>query len=115
MGLQATPDDPAAEAARSAASRYYQYMEVRLADREFLAGSYSYADIAFYMAQLFGARMTAPMTTATPGLLAWRDRMTSRQAVQQVVGPMAAYIVSLGRPLPDFLSAITPSLKSISR
>jgi glutathione S-transferase len=30
-----------------------------LADREYLAETYSYADIAFYMAQLFGARKGA--------------------------------------------------------
>ena len=34
-------------------------MEHVLADRAFLADTYSYADIAFYMAQLFGARKRA--------------------------------------------------------
>lgn len=109
MGLQATPDDPVAVAARNGAFRYYREMEEVLTNREFLAGTYSFADIAFYMAQLFGARMDAAMTEATPRLLQWRDRMTSRPAVQQVVSPMAAYIVSLGRPLPSFLSALAPS------
>ena len=109
MGLQAAPEDPAAITARDAASRYYREMEEVLADREFLAEPYSYADIAFYMAQLFGARMGAPMTEATPRLLEWRDRITSRPAVRQVVGAMAAFLVSQGRPLPDFLSAVAPS------
>jgi glutathione S-transferase len=108
MSLQDTPADPAAIAARETASRYYGEMEHLLAHRDYLAGSYSYADIAFYMAQLFGARMGAPMTEATPKLLRWRDRITARPAVRQVVGTMAAYLVSQGRPLPDFLSAITP-------
>jgi glutathione S-transferase len=111
MGLQATPEDPVAIAARSGASRYYQEMEEVLADREFLAGTYSFADIAFYMAQLFGARMGAEMAEATPRLLQWRDRMTSRRAVRQVVGPMVAFIVSQGRPVPDFLAALAPSGK----
>lgn len=115
MGLQDTPDDPAAVAAREAAARYYQEMEEVLAGREFLAGSYSFADIAFYMAQLFGARMGAPMTEATPRLLAWRDRMTSRPAVRRVVGPMAAFLVSQGRPLPDFLSGFAQSAGAVSR
>lgn len=106
MGLQEKPDDPAAIAAREGAARFYAEMEACLADGDFLAGSYSFADIAFYMAQLFGARMGAPMTAATPNLIAWRRRMTARPAVQQVVRPMAAFLVSQGRPLPDFLAEI---------
>ncbi|MGH6934414.1 MAG: glutathione S-transferase family protein [Dongiaceae bacterium] len=108
MGLQATPDDPAAVAARGAAWRYHEEMEALLADREYLAGPYSFADIAFYMAQLFGVRMGASMSEATPRLRRWRDRMTARPAVRQVVGPMAAFLVSVGRPVPDFLSALVP-------
>ena len=108
MGLQATPLDPAAIAARNGAARYYQDMEAGLADREFLAGPYSYADIAFYMAQLFGERMGAAMTAATPRLLQWRTRITARPAVAQVVGAMAAYLVSQRRPLPAFLAHLAP-------
>jgi len=104
MGLQATPEDPAAMAGRDGAARYYRDMEAVLADREFLAGPYSYADIAFYMAQLFGDRMGAGMAPETPRLVKWRDRITARPAVAQVVGAMAAYLVSQGRPLPAFLA-----------
>ncbi|MFM9846406.1 MAG: glutathione S-transferase family protein [Hyphomicrobiaceae bacterium] len=106
MGLQATPRDAAAVAARDAASLFYRRMEGAIADKAFLAGTHSYADIAFYMAQLFGERMGAPLTGATPNLVAWRDRMTARPAVQQVVKPMAAFLTSQGRPLPDFLSRL---------
>ena len=67
MGLQATPDDPAAVEARAAAAAFYDEMEKGLGSGEWLAGSYSYADIAFYMAQLFGERMGAPMTDAIRG------------------------------------------------
>jgi glutathione S-transferase len=106
MGLQATPQDPATIAAREAAARYYQDMEVVLAERDYLVGHYSYADIAFYMAQLFGDRMGAPMTEATPRLLQWRDRMTARPAVAQVAGAMATYLASQDRPVPAFLSRL---------
>jgi glutathione S-transferase len=106
MGLQETPQDPAAIAARDAAARFYEEMEALLADREYLAGPYSFADIAFYMAQLFGARMGAPMTEAAPHLRRWRDRMTARPPVRQVVGPMVAFLISQGRPIPDFLSGV---------
>jgi glutathione S-transferase len=108
MGLQSSPQDPAAVAARRAAAHYYEEMDALLANRQFLEETYSFADIAFYMAQLFGARMGAPITDATPGLLRWRDRMTARPAIRRVVGPMAAFLLSTGRPVPDFLSAVLP-------
>jgi glutathione S-transferase len=104
MGLQGEPEHPDAVAARAGAARYYVEMEAHLAEREYLAETYSFADIAFYMAQLFGARMGAAMSEATPRLLQWRSRMTARPAVRKVVGPMAAYLVSRGRTVPDFLS-----------
>jgi glutathione S-transferase len=109
MGLQDKPQDPAAVAAREASARFYDEMERLLEGHDYLAGPYSYADIAFYMAQLFGERMGAKMTGATPKLMAWRDRMTIRPAVRQVVGVMAAYLVTQGRPLPAFLAPIAPT------
>lgn len=107
MGLQDRLDDPAAVAACAASARYYEEMEAQLGEAGFLAGTFSFADIAFYMAQLFGARMSAPMTAATPKLLAWRERMTKRPSVRQVAGAMARFLVSQGRPLPDFMRGLT--------
>ena len=104
MTLEEAPDETAAKAACDAAAQYYRDMERTLGTREFLAGTYSFADIAFYMAQLFGERKGAPMTSETPRLLAWRDRMTKRPAVRKVAGAMVAYLHSIGRPVPDFLT-----------
>jgi glutathione S-transferase len=110
MGLQATPDDPAAVEARAAALAFYDGMETAIGAKEWLVGSYSYADIAFYMAQIFGDRMGAPMTDAHPKLKVWRDRMSARPPVRQVAGAMGRYLLSQGRKLPAFLAAIsTPS------
>jgi glutathione S-transferase len=109
MSLQETPDDPAAVAAREAAARFYVEMEGLLAEGDYIAGTYSYADIAFYMAQLFGARMGAPMTDTAPKLLRWRDKITARPAVREVVSAMAAYLVSQGRPLPKFMASLAPA------
>ncbi|WP_197427544.1 glutathione S-transferase family protein [Bradyrhizobium retamae] len=103
MQLWKTPQDPAAELAREGAAAYYRTMESVLGDREFLGGTYSFADIAFYMAQLFGARMGADMTKETPRLLQWRQRMTARPAVIKVVGPMADYLRGQGLSVPAFL------------
>jgi glutathione S-transferase len=50
-------------------------MNLVLAGRTFLAGSFTYADIAFYLAQFFAARYMVPMTTDYPALLAWRRRV----------------------------------------
>jgi Glutathione S-transferase len=106
MGLEDAPDDPAAQTARNEALQYYRRMERVLANREFLAETYSYADIAFYMAQLFGARKGAPITGETPNLLAWRERMTARPAVRKVAGAMAGYLASIGSAVPDFLHGL---------
>jgi glutathione S-transferase len=107
MGLQATPDDPAAVEARAAARAFYDELEKAMAGRECLAGDYSYADIAFYMAQIFGDRMGAPMTDAHPRLQAWRDRMSARPAVRKVAGAMGRYLLSQGRKLPAFLERLS--------
>ncbi|MDO9385042.1 MAG: glutathione S-transferase family protein [Hyphomicrobiaceae bacterium] len=105
MGLQEKSDDPAAIAARDAASRSYLEMEARLTGREWLAGDYSFADIAFYMAALFGERMGAVLGPETPKLLAWRERMTLRPSVMPVVATMAGYLSSQRRPVPGWLAA----------
>ena len=107
MGLQNAPDDPAAVEARVAAKAFYDAMERAIGARDWLAGAYSYADIAFYMAQLFGARMGAPMDERHERLLAWRDRMSARPAVGKVAGAMGRYLLSQGRKLPPFLAALS--------
>lgn len=103
MGLQDRLRDEAAVTAIAAATAYYDRMEAQLAGRQWLAGEYSFADIAFYMAALFGERQGAPVTPATPRLLDWRERMTARPAVRTVAGAMARWLASVGRPVPAFL------------
>ena len=109
MGGRAALDDDKTRAARAASANYYRLMEQQLAGRDYLAGPFSYADIAFYMAQLFGAFLSAPMTGDTPALQAWRSRMTARPAVLNVALPMAAYIASKGLQPPDFLKPLIAS------
>jgi glutathione S-transferase len=104
MGLQDQLQSDAARAAIAAATRYYAMQEDRLSAADWLAGTYSFADIAFYMAALFGERQGAPITRATPRLLAWRDRMTARPAVRKVAGAMAIWLAAAGRPVPAFMT-----------
>ena len=106
MAFQLGSDDPVAVGAREAAARYYEAMASALGEREWLGDSYSFADIAFYMAALFGERMGAPLTAAHPRLQAWRDRMSARPAVAKVAGAMGKYLVSQGRKLPAFMEKL---------
>lgn len=69
MGLQGDLRGDAAVAAIEAANRFYAGMERRLTAADWLAGDFSFADIAFYMAALFGERQGAVLGAATPGLL----------------------------------------------
>jgi glutathione S-transferase len=104
MGLQDKLDDPQAVAAIQGAQDFYRYLESLLDGRDYVAGNFSNADIALYMAMIFGERMSAPLTQETPRLLAWRDRMSARASVREVVIPMAKYLLSDGRPLPAFMA-----------
>jgi glutathione S-transferase len=102
MGLKGAGDHPDAGPSRAAIEGYYDEMDRRLADRDYLAGTYSYADIAFYMAQFFAARMRVPMTPALAKLSAWRARLSRRDAVRCVMDAMTAYLRASGRPVPAF-------------
>jgi glutathione S-transferase len=104
MGLQDRLQEPPAQAAIGAARAFCAALESLLADdRAWLLGDYTYADIAFYMAALFGERQGATLTGATPRLLAWRERMARREPVRKVAGAMAQWLLAAGRPLPPFM------------
>jgi glutathione S-transferase len=104
MGLQSDLGGEAARTAILGARACYREREALLANRAYLAGDYSFADIAFYMAQVFAERLGAPMTAETPKLLKWRAAMTERAAVWTVIKPFADYLASHGRPVPAFLT-----------
>jgi glutathione S-transferase len=106
MSLQNTLEDPAAISARDSAGRFYHEIERELGDREYLARSFSFADIAFYMAQFFGERMGAHLTDSTPLVFAWRDRVSQRPAVRTVLRPMIDFLARNGRPVPSQISRV---------
>jgi glutathione S-transferase len=103
MGLQKNLGDTLAVSSIEAATAYYGEMEKLLTTNTWLAVGYSFADISFYMAALFGERQSAPVTGATPKLLEWRDRMTQRPAVRSVVSAMASWLRVASRPVPAFM------------
>ncbi len=84
---------------------FYAEMERRLESSEWLAGSYSYADIAFYMAALFGERQGAPLGAATPRCSRGVTACHSAKPVRTVVSAMAAWLRAAGRPVPAFMEA----------
>ncbi|MEJ8811284.1 glutathione S-transferase family protein [Variovorax ureilyticus] len=106
FGLQHDMQSPPAVAACAACARFHEEMEALLADRDYLAGPYSYADIAFYMAHVFADRKGAGMTHATPRLVAWRDRVGARAPVQEVVGTMMKFLVDNQHAVPVFLQKL---------
>ncbi len=105
MGLQNDPASAEAVAARAGAAAYYKEVEAQLAG-EHLIGDFGFADIAFYMAQLFGERMGATLDDSTPKLIAWRERLTARPSIRAVVKPMVDFLAANGRPIPPFLAGI---------
>ena len=102
MGLEGASRHPDAREHCDAIGRFYASMDERLALHEWLAGDYGYADIAFFMAQLFAARMAAPMTEGTPRLVAWRARVAARPAVRTVLDALVAYLERTGLAVPEF-------------
>jgi glutathione S-transferase len=103
FGLQEAMQSNPAVAACAACARFYDEMESLLATRNYLAGPYSFADIAFYMAHVFADRKGAGMSDATPRLVAWRERVGERPAVRAVVDSMMRFLASQGRGVPAFL------------
>jgi len=110
MGMRANPDPvdaPEWKKATAALEAHYVWLDRLLRGRDYIADGFSYADIAFYMAQFFAARHTVPMTAEHSNLLAWRERMIGRPAVRAVVAEMASYLRGQGRMVPD-LGGQTP-------
>ncbi len=104
MGMRANPDPveaPEWKTARARIDEYYFDLNQLLQDREYIAGQFSYADIAFYMAQFFAARHTSPLTLEHANLLAWRGRMIDRAPVKLVANAMADYLRSMGKMVPQ--------------
>lgn len=105
FGLIGQPDHPDVAEIRAATFAYYDEMERQLSGREYLAGAFSYADIAFYMAQLFAALVGLAMPGRLKELNAWRLRVGARPAVSQVAGAVIAYLGSKSVPAPVYEAA----------
>jgi glutathione S-transferase len=98
MKPRLSDDDHAkARTAKELMLRYYEDVERLLEGQSFLGQSFSYADIAFFMAQTFAARLGVPPPSGLQHLAAWHDRIGSRASVSGVVSRVGAYFDALGR------------------
>jgi glutathione S-transferase len=109
MGLQHDLNGAEAIAARAGAAAFCVGIEQHLAGRQYLDDDFGFADIAFYMAQLFGERMGAPLDQSTPNLLAWRARLTARPTIGAVVGSIVSFLAVNGRDIPAFVAQLRPA------
>jgi glutathione S-transferase len=106
MSLQQDLASTEAVTAKTGAAAYCRELEAQLGDHEYLAGDFTFADIAFFMAQLFGERLGAPLDETTPKLIAWRTRMMTRPSIRAVVRPMVDYLAANGRAVPAFAASL---------
>jgi glutathione S-transferase len=99
-GRRALAGDDGVAAAHAAIAQFYEMTERRLDDREYLAGPFTYADIAFFMAQFFASFLGSPPPADAAGIAAWRARVGARPSVRKVAGAMADYLRAQGLQLP---------------
>ncbi len=103
MGVQEAIEGRYAQEAIAISRAYYVQIEKRLCDKLFLAGDYCFADIAFFMAQIFGERMGAALTDETPRVAEWRTRMAARTTVRETLHPMIDFLDLNERFVPAFI------------
>jgi glutathione S-transferase len=64
-------------------------MEGQLAQKEYLEGMFSVADISLFMDILFANRLGGPPLDPYPGLKAWYQRVSARPSVAAVAAEIA--------------------------
>ncbi|MGQ3099864.1 MAG: glutathione S-transferase family protein [Sphingopyxis solisilvae] len=82
-------------AAAKRVNRHLDRLNSHLGDARFVAGDFSYADVALFMAEFFVV-LFGLARQPRPGILAWRRRLLGRSSFRSVIEPMAAYAEELG-------------------
>ena len=76
--------------ARAAIAQHHEGLERRLAERPYLCGEFSVADIAYGLTLTFAASLGAALADAHPRLRAWYERVLARPSVAKEVAGLAA-------------------------
>ena len=93
------PDpEPARQRAREEAGRsaeaaillHYRHLDERLAHKDYLCGSFTFADIAVFITVLYALRLKGPRLDGFPALAAWYERVRARPAIARVTAEIAA-------------------------
>jgi glutathione S-transferase len=82
--------------AKPAIAAFYERIERTLEGREYLAGEFSYADIAFFMGSFFARVLGAVPDPGHEKMTAWRERIAARASVARVAGAMQKYLAQHG-------------------
>jgi len=98
---RAAAGDAGVKAACAAIDRFYVERNAELGNTGYLTGAFSYADIAFYMAQFFASFLGRPMSQSLERLTAWRRRVAGRDSVRAVAGTMTDYLRGNGVSVPN--------------
>ena len=94
------PQKPETQSALAKIAAYRAEMDALLVDRDYIAGDYSYADIAFMSASFFTSFMGGVPDPELRHLAAWRKRMMARPAVAPVIRALAGYLTGNGLKAP---------------
>ncbi len=94
-------DDGEIKAAKEGIAAYQREMDVVLANREFLADTFSHADIALFMAQYFACMMRVNVPREMENLWSWQARVAARESVARVTAGIAAFLQSNNLPAPQ--------------
>ena len=91
---------PETQTALAAIANYYREMDEMLSRHDYIAGTYSYADIAFFCASYFTSFMGGVPAPDLHRLSVWRKRMMERPAVVQVVQRLSGVLTKNGLQAP---------------
>jgi len=98
---RAASGEEGVRAAHAAIDRFYAERDAGLGGASHLAGRFSYADIAFFMAQFFAAFLGRPIPASLTRLTQWRRNVAARASVRTVAGAMADYLRANGVSVTD--------------
>ena len=86
---------------RQEVDRFYNKVDKALASSQFITGSFSFADLAFYPAQFFAGFLGSGPGSKFSNISRWKNSMLDRASVDRVMGAMREYLVGHGIPVPE--------------